>query len=313
MNTLLLIDGHAIMYRAFYALPSTFKTKEGLPTNALYGFLSMLYKCITDFKPEYVVVCFDTPHPTFRNLLSKEYQAQRPKVADEFKIQVPYIKELVDKAGIARLEKDGYEADDIIGTLVSHYKSKNMRVLILSGDKDLLQLVDENVFVLFPKVGVSSLTIYDTAKVKEKLGIQPSQIPDWKALAGDQSDNYKGSKGIGPKTATKLFVQYPSLNHLLDKLDSLSNEKLKTLIIRNKDNINLAKQLATIRTDVPFDFELKSAKFSYFKSELNDFLKKLNIGSLRKRIFQGTYSQNIHIEESNKTPLDNIQPELFSS
>src|SRR3989338_6753699 len=150
MNTLLLIDGNAIMHRAFHALPP-FKTKDGIPTNVIYGFFSMLHKSIADFHPNFIVVCFDTPKPTFRNKLSKEYQAQRPKISDDFITQIPLVKEALDKAGVTHLEKDGFEADDLIGTITQKFKDNGIKVLILSGDRDIQQLVAKNVYVITPK------------------------------------------------------------------------------------------------------------------------------------------------------------------
>src|SRR3989344_4258976 len=153
MDTLLLIDGNAIMHRAFHALPP-FKTKDGIPTNVIYGFFSMLHKSIADFHPNFIVVCFDTPKPTFRNKLFKDYQAQRPKISDDFITQIPLVKQALDKSEITHLEKDGFEADDIIGTIANKFKTNGIRVLILSGDRDIQQLVDQNVFVVTPKMGL---------------------------------------------------------------------------------------------------------------------------------------------------------------
>src|SRR3989338_1028939 len=149
MKTLLLIDGNAIVHRAYYAIPATFRTSSGNPTNAVYGFLTMLYKTITDFHPDYIIICFDTPKPTFRKKLFEKYQAQRAKLSDELAAQFPHIKEMLDKAGITRIEKEGYEADDLIGTLVKKYKH-DYEILVLTGDKDIMQLVDKNVFVISP-------------------------------------------------------------------------------------------------------------------------------------------------------------------
>src|SRR3989338_3747664 len=225
MDTLLLIDGNAIMHRAFHALPP-FKTKDGIPTNVIYGFFSMLHKSIADFKPNFIVVCFDTPKPTFRNKIFKDYQAQRPKISDDFITQIPLVKEALDKAGIIHLEKDGFEADDLIGTISNKYKTNQIRVLILSGDRDIQQLVDKNVFVITPKLGLSDIKIYDTAEVLNTFGLNPEKIPDLKALMGDSSDNYTGAKGIGPKTAAKLIQQFGSIKEIYSHLNEIE-EKLR--------------------------------------------------------------------------------------
>jgi len=193
MNTLLLIDGNALMHRAYHALPP-FKTKDGTPTNAVYGFISILNKAILDFNPQNVIVSFDTPVPTFRKKMFKEYQSHRPKMEDELSQQFPIVKEVLDAGHITHLEKEGYEADDVIGTISKKFHSNGDRVLILSGDKDILQLANEKVFVVTPQLGFGKQVIYSTEEVKKRFGIEPKQIPDFKALMGDQSDNYKGAK-----------------------------------------------------------------------------------------------------------------------
>ncbi|MBI3620359.1 hypothetical protein HY214_04435 [Candidatus Roizmanbacteria bacterium] len=283
MKTMLLIDAYAIIHRAFYAMPS-FSTKDGTPTNAVYGFLTMLVKSIQDYQPDYIIVCFDTPKPTFRKKLFPQYQTQRPKTDDQLKIQVPLIRTLLDKGGIARAEKEGYEADDVIGTLAAKYKNQ-MRILILTGDKDMFQLVDQNVYIITPKVGLSTVVMYDRSGVIEKLGVPPEQIPDYKALVGDQSDNYKGAKGIGPKTAIKLLNDYQTSEKIVQNAAAIKNEKVRHLIESNRAEIELSKKLATIITDIPFDMSLADCSFSAFKPGLKDFLIDLQFNSLTKRIF----------------------------
>jgi len=283
MDTLLLIDGNAIMHRAFHALPP-FKTKDGIPTNVIYGFFSMLNKSIADFQPNFVVVCFDTPKPTFRNKIFKDYQAQRPKISDDFITQIPLVKEALDKAGIIHLEKDGFEADDLIGTISNKYKTNQIRVLILSGDRDIQQLVDKNVFVITPKLGLSDIKIYDTAEVLNTFGLNPEKIPDLKALMGDSSDNYTGAKGIGPKTAAKLLQQFGSIQGIYSHLNEI-DEKLRKPLRENKENVLLSHKLATIDTKVPIEFEIAKTKFKKFKDELKTFFLKYEMKSLASRLF----------------------------
>ncbi|OGK22968.1 hypothetical protein A2954_03895 [Candidatus Roizmanbacteria bacterium RIFCSPLOWO2_01_FULL_37_12] len=283
MQTLLLIDGNAIMHRAYHALPP-FKTKDGTPTNVIYGFFSMLHKGIIDFKPTHIVVCFDTPKPTFRNKMFKEYQAQRPKISDDFIVQIPLVKEALDKAGITHLEKDGFEADDLIGTISHKFKSNGIKVLILSGDRDIQQLVDKNVFVITPKLGLSDLKMYDISEVQIKFGLPPDKIPDLKALMGDPSDNYPGAKGIGPKTASKLINQFHTINGLYSHLEDI-DEKIRKSLVENKENVLLSLKLATIDTKVPIKFEIENTKFEKFDEDLKEYFTKLEITSLKKRIF----------------------------
>lgn len=288
MQIFLLVDGNAVMHRAFHALPP-FKTKTGIPTHVIYGFFSIIYKAITDFSPVYFTVCFDTPAPTFRNKIFKEYQIQRPKIADEFKSQIPSVKKALDLGGIVHLEKDGFEADDLLGTIakrVGFLFNKKIKVLILSGDRDILQLVDRNIFVISPQTGLSNIKIYDVDEVAKKFMVTPSQIADFKALAGDPSDNYLGARGIGPKTASKLISEYQTVENLFNNLNKIENRALRKILEENKNNVFLAKKLARIVTDVKIDFEIEKAKFEGFKKELKDFLLKLEMKSLVKRIFE---------------------------
>lgn len=283
MNTLLLIDGNAIMHRAYHALPP-FRTKAGIPTNIVYGFFSMLHKSIIDFKPTHIIVCFDTPKPTFRNKIFKDYQAQRPKISDDFITQIPLVKEALNRSGITHLEKDGFEADDIIGTIANKFKNNGIRVLILSGDRDIQQLVDQNVFVITPKMGLSELKMYDISEVENKFGLTPDKIPDLKALMGDSSDNYSGAKGIGPKTAAKLLQKYKTVKGIYYHLDEL-DEKIKKSLKENKENVILSHKLATIDIKVPLEFNIEKTRFEKFSDNLKSYLEKLEIKSLTKRIF----------------------------
>src|SRR3989339_1573657 len=172
MQTLLIIDGNAIMHRAYHALPP-FKAKDGTPTNVVYGFLSMLNKVTDDFKPSHLITCFDTPKKTFRNEIFKDYQIQRPKIDDDFIIQIPLVKEALDKSGIERIERDGFEADDLIGTITKIFEKNDFRILILTGDKDIFQLITDKVFVAAPQLGLANIKIFDKTEVEKKLDIKP--------------------------------------------------------------------------------------------------------------------------------------------
>lgn len=306
MSTLLLIDGNAVMHRAFHAIPP-FKTKEGVPTNVLYGFFSVLHKAIGDFSPSHVVVCFDTPKPTFRNKLFKKYQAQRPKIDDDFIVQIPSVKEALDRAGVIHLEKDGYEADDLLGTIAEHYNKNDIKVLILSGDKDILQLIKGNIYVISPQGGISNMTIYDRSEVEKKLGVTPEQISDYKALAGDPADNYPGAKGIGPKTAANLIKQFGSVEKIYQNLDQVKNPKVRQILEENKDSVLLGKKLARIMTDVKLDFTIDKTKYSGFNNSLKDYLLKFEMKGLITRLFTLKKSVKKNPEKKNETP----QPSLF--
>lgn len=306
MNTLLLIDGNAVMHRAFHAIPP-FKTKQGIPTNVLYGFFSMLHKAVVDFSPSHVVVCFDTPKPTFRNKLFKKYQAQRPKIDDDFIVQIPTVKEALDRAGVIHLEKDGYEADDLLGTIAEHYNKNDIKVLVLSGDKDILQLVKGNVYVVSPQGGISNMTIYDRSEVQKKLGVTPEEIPDYKALAGDPADNYPGAKGIGPKTAANLIKQFGSVENIYRNLDKVESPKIKQILSEKKDSVLLGKKLAKIITDVKIEFAIDKTKYGGFNDNLKDYLLKFEMKGLVSRLF----AQKKQVKKTAEKKQEIPQPSLF--
>lgn len=295
MQTLLLIDGNAIMHRAYHALPP-FRSADGTPTNVVYGYLSMLNKVIVDFKPDYLISCFDTPKKTFRNELFEKYQSQRPKIDDDFIVQIPLVKQAVDASGIERMEKDGYEADDLIGTITRIFEKNNFRVVILTGDKDIFQLISDNVFVASPQLGLANIKIFDKTEVEKKLDVTPNQIVEYKALAGDPSDNYPGASGIGPKTACKLIHQFGTVENIYKNIDKIESEKIKEILKKEKDNVFISKKLATILTDVEIDLNIEKLKFKEFNKKLIDFLTKYQMNTLTKRIFN---SKEI---ERNKEP-----------
>jgi len=307
MKTLLLIDGNAIMHRAYFALPS-FLSKKGIPTNAVHGFFSMLYRAIADFAPTNVMIAFDTPKPTFRKKLLKEYQAQRPKLKDDFIQQIPIIHELIDAAGIVRIEKEGYEADDVIGTVARRCEANSIRVFILTGDRDILQLVTENVFVITPLIGLSKIAVYNIEEVEKKFGIKPIQIIDLKALIGDASDNYFGAKGIGPKTAVKLINKYQSIENLLLHLNEI-DERSRKIIELYRDNVILSKKLATIVCDVDVPIDLDKTTFNGFHEKMKKRLEELEMNSLAKRFFEKslpTPKQEKPEKKKEKTSPDQI-------
>src|SRR3990167_3992646 len=302
MKTLLLIDGNAIMHRAYHALPP-FKSADGTPTNVVYGYLSMLNKVTVDFKPDYLISCFDTPKETFRNKLFKKYQSQRPKIDDDFIIQIPLVKRALDTAGINRIEKDGYEADDLIGTITRIFETNKFRVVILTGDKDIFQLITENVFVAAPQLGLANIKIFDKSEVEKKLDVSPNQIVEYKALVGDPSDNYPGASGIGPKTASKLIHQFATVDNIYKNVDEIESEKIRQILKEERDNVYLSKKLATIMTDVKIDLNIEKLKFKGFNKKLIHFLTQYQMGTLTKRIFS---EKVIEKKEEPKKTVDQI-------
>lgn len=253
-ETLLLIDGNSIINRAYYGLAgrNTMSAPDGTPTGALYAFLTIYLKYIQELNPTYVCACFDLKAPTFRHQEYKEYKATRKAMPPDLAVQIPILKEILDSLGVPRFEKEGFEADDLIGSLSAHSKRIGWDVFILSGDKDDLQLVDENITVLMPvtKSGMTTTDRYDTNAVMEKYGISPSQIIDLKAIMGDTSDNIPGVKGIGEKGALDLIKTYGSLDHIYDSLDQIKPaiaQKLKD----SRDIAYTSLWLATIKQDIP--------------------------------------------------------------
>lgn len=295
MDKLILVDGNAILHRAFHALPPL-NNKEGQMTNAVFGFFSMLFKIITDLRPEYLAVCFDRPKPTFRQELYVGYHAQRPKMDENLVPQVGLVHEGLEKAGIKIFEIDGYEADDLIGTL--SYQAvkieKNAHVIIVSGDRDMLQLVNHRVNVLAPIVGITKMILFDSEKVEEKYGLKPLQIIDYKALVGDPSDNYPGVSGVGPKTASELLRKYETFENLYKHLSELP-ERLSVRLAEDAEQAALCHKLATIVTDAPVSLKLTEIDMAKFKKEeLVKFFEKMNFKSLINRLSNGVEK---HIRE----------------
>lgn len=279
---MILIDGSSLMYRVFFALKS-FRNSQGLPTNAIYGYTSILLK-LKEQQVDYVAVAFDTPVKTFRHKEYKEYKANRKKMPDELVIQVPYIKEISNVLGFNLLEIEGYEADDIIGTICKKADEKNIEVLIISGDLDVLQLVNTNVKTMLTQKGISKTFIYDSEKIYEKYGLYPSQLVDFKALKGDPSDNIPGIPGIGEKTALKLLKEYGSLENIFKNIDKIEGKE-KELLKNGKEIAEMSKYLATIKTDIPLQIEVEELGVKKPEQKrLEDMLNCLEFKSILNKI-----------------------------
>ncbi|MBU0686922.1 MAG: DNA polymerase I [Candidatus Margulisbacteria bacterium] len=259
MKKFILIDGSSLAYRAFYALPDTMKTASGIPTNAIYGFTAILMKII-DENPDSIAISFDLKGKTFRHQEYPEYKATRKPQPPTLYEQLPLVKEISKALDIPVYEIEGYEADDVIGTLTTRAEKEGFDVEILTGDKDTLQLISNKTKVVTPKKGISETEIFDEKKVEAKYGITPDQIIDWKALRGDTSDNIPGVPGIGEKTATKLLQEFGTLDNLIKNVDQIKNEKLRERIKANVDQAILSQRLATIVKDVPITTNLADCK-----------------------------------------------------
>lgn len=283
-KVILLVDTHSLARRAFYAVPAL-RTQSGIPTNAVYGFVNMLLRFLAERKPTHVVAAFDLPGPTFRHKTFAEYKATRKPPPDEFKAQIPLLREVLDALRIPVAEKEGYEADDIIGTLSWKAAEEGFSVLILSGDRDCLQLVSPAVSAVVPVKGISDVREFDPERVREEIGIGPSQIPDLKGLAGDHSDNIPGVKGIGEKTAIDLLKRYSNLEGVFEHLGEIGPARVQSLLKNGREIAFLSRELATILRDAPVDQELGRLEWAGMDPEkAAEVFRRLEFHSLISRL-----------------------------
>lgn len=333
MDRLVIIDGHAIIHRAYHALPPL-TTSNGVVVNAAYGFTSMLLRVIEELKPTHLVVVFDTPKPTFRNILSKEYQANRPKADDNLIPQFELVHKVVSEMGVAHFESDGFEADDVIGTIVNKIcqdtkilgdkdikenkqqsssipisQYPNIEVIIVTGDRDLMQLVNDNVKIYMPVKGLSQSKLYGIEEVEQRLGVKPGKVIDYKALIGDSSDNYCGVGGIGPKTAQKLLKTYGSFEEIYNNLDKMKSGSEKEKLIKGRESGELSKKLATIVKNAPIEFELEDCRLKSFDNANTKWLfEEMEFTSLIPRLESGIKNQELRIKNKKEMKtVDNIQ------
>lgn len=291
---LIIIDSNSVIHRAFHALPPL-TTKKGVLVNAVYGFLLVFFKAIKEFQPDYIAACFDMPGPTFRHKKYKEYKANRPPTPKELYNQIPKVKEVLEAFNAPVFEKQGFEADDIIGTLAKQaaevQNEKAVQTIIISGDLDTLQLVAPHTNVYALRKGVKDIVLYDENLVKEKFqGLIPEQILDFKALRGDPSDNIPGVKGIGEKTAIKLIKEFGSLENLYSalisgkKISALS-QRLRAMLEEYKEQAFLSYNLAEIKKDAPVGFNFEKCQWKeYNKEKVIKILKDFEFYSLIERL-----------------------------
>ena len=279
MEKLVLIDGNSLINRAFYAMP-VLTTKDGTPTNAVYGFMNMFFKMLGEIKPTYVAVAFDLKAPTFRHKIYADYKGTRKPMPEELRPQIPLLKDLLRLMGVTVMEKEGSEADDIIGTIAKHTKIKT---IIFTGDKDSFQLVDDETEVHFTKRGITDVEIYDHQNFTEKTGITPPQIIDLKALMGDASDNIPGIAGVGEKTAINLLTEYGTVENLYENTQNLKG-KLKEKVVDGKDSAFLSKTLATIDCDCGVDTDVNKMTISLpFSADVRKRFIELEFKTLYKK------------------------------
>lgn len=284
-NKILLIDGHSILNRAFYGIPDL-TNSEGLHTNAVYGFLNIMFKILEEEKPEYLGVAFDLKAPTFRHELFKEYKGTRKAAPSEFKEQVPVMKEVLEAMRIQLLQKEGFEADDLLGTIGKRSEEKGMEVTILSGDRDLLQLASEKILVRVPKTyrGKTTIEDYHAKEVLERYQVTPHQIIELKALMGDTADNIPGIPGVGEKTATKIIMEYGDIEKAYANVDDIKPNKAKESLREHYDKAQLSKALATIDTKVDIAFAYDKAQIkNLYTDEAFALFQKLEFKNLLGR------------------------------
>lgn len=275
MSKLLILDGNSVLHRAYHALPD-WRNRSGEATAGVYGFLSMMIKAIEELSPTHLAVVFDHPSPTFRHMMYVGYQTNREKdrqISEDIWGQVEKLKEVLLKMGVAVFQMSGFEADDLIGTLATQAAEE---VIIVTGDRDMMQLVNDKVKLFMPLKGVTDAIVIDRDKVRERLGVWPEQVIDYKALVGDASDNYPGVAGIGPKTAIKLLDEFGTFENVVKKS---GNQK----VVEGYEGGELSRQLATIKTDVPVT--LDSVKcVAPSAQRMMEVFKELGHKSLIKRV-----------------------------
>lgn len=296
-DKIVLLDGHSILNRAFYGVPDL-SNAEGLHTNAVYGFLNILFKILDEEQPQYLAVAFDLHAPTFRHKMYDQYKGTRKPMPQELREQVPVIQEVLAAMDIEIVTKEGYEADDILGTLGRKCEAEGMEVTIVSGDRDLLQLATDHILIRIPKTvkRVTTIENYHTAEVLEKYSLLPKQIIDLKALMGDTADNIPGLPGVGEKTATKILLQYETLENAHAHFEEIKPNKAKEAMRDHYDLAELSKKLATIDTDAPVELDREKAALSnFYTPKAYEMFKRLEFKNLLGRF-----------EETNAEPEDAV-------
>lgn len=295
MSKLVLVDGHSILNRAFYGVPDL-TNAAGLHTNAIYGFLNILFKILDEESPDYLTVAFDVKAPTFRHEMFKEYKGTRKPMPEELREQVPVMKEVLQAMGIRIIEQAGYEADDLLGTIAKRAEAEGIDVSLVSGDRDLLQIATDRIRIRIPKTkgGRTEIENYYAADVEAKYQVNPVQFIDLKALMGDTADNIPGVPKVGEKTATDLMVQFGSLDGIYEHIDEVTKKSIKESLIQNKDLAYLSRELATIKIDSPLTYTLEEARVgNFFNEDAYVLFKKLEFKNLLNKFEKGVSNEEI--------------------
>lgn len=310
---ILLIDGFSLLYRAYYGYPPNLTTPAGIPINAVYGFLTLMFNALDQFKPMYLGICMDRKDPTYRHEVFPEYKANRSAPDDEFLIQLPEFRRIMSSFNIPLVEMAGYESDDLLGTLAMNFSNQKLRTYIMSGDLDMLQLVNDYTYIITNKKGVSQYVVYDADMVRERYDLSVDQIIDFKALKGDTSDNIPGVKGVGDKTATKLLLDFKTLDGIYDHLEDISSKSLKAKLIDQRDQAYLSKRLVTIDCHAPIDIPLASFRYNpdwlgvytmFQEYQFNRLISRLPVAGDAPEM-DASYSNNVPFFETSFSMIDN--------
>ena len=317
---LVIIDGNSLINRSYYAMQRPMMTKDGVYTQGIFGFMNMLYKIMDDYEPEYMAVAWDRKAPTFRHKAFEDYKAGRKKMPPELAMELPIMKDILDAMTIKNLEIDGFEADDIIGTVARAAEAEGLSPLIITGDKDALQLATDTTSVLITRRGISEFELYDKEKMLERYELTPEQFIDLKGLMGDSSDNIPGIPGVGEKTGIKLLKQFGSMQNLLAHTDEIKGKKLREKVEEHAQLAALSRKLAEICTEVPVEFEIEDLKLEtpdygrivdlFTRLEFNMFLKRLDAGGVDLGLNsepEPEYEQILITDPDGLARLDGIQ------
>ena len=300
---LVLIDGHSILNRAFYGVPDL-TNAQGLHTNAVFGFLNIMFKILEEEQPDYLAVAFDVHAPTFRHQMYEEYKGTRKPMPEELRQQVPVMKDVLKAMGIVIVEQPGLEADDILGTLAKKAEAEGIRVALVSGDRDLLQIADQHIMIRIPKtkMGRTEIEDYYPEDVVKTYQVTPLQFIDLKALMGDSSDNVPGVPKVGQKTATELMVQYGSMDNIYAHVEEISKKSIRESLIANRELADLSKALVTIKidSDVSIDYEAAKAEGFYTK-EAYSLFKELEFKNMLGRFEADSAASGSSLEDIRKT------------
>lgn len=319
-ENIVIIDGSSLLYRAFFAIPHL-SDPQGRPTNAVYGFLNMLLKLYSELDPQYVAVAFDKGKYTFRNDLYDGYKATRKEAPDDLRPQFALIREVLDCLGISVLEQEGYEGDDIIGTLAKNMAAEGYAVDVVTGDRDALQLVTDDVTVYLTKKGITQMLAVTPAVMEAEYGYTPAQVIEMKALMGDTADNIPGVPGVGEKTALKLISQFSSVAGVYEHLDEVKGKKLQEKLADNKDKALLSKDLATIRCDLDLTYTIDQFQPQPRQADVAELFKSLGFRNLLERfaafdrfshLSTGTESEEAAVTAVDAPPTESLKGKIVA-